>query len=482
MSRQILAIDIRNDSAAAVLLSTGLKNSLIEDCMFISLHNDKTDAKSIDQIISDVTEKIPAGGASVLVALPAHQALYRFVSLPFDDDKKISQALPFELEPLLPIAVEKLKIDYYKQVLEDKTDLLTVAIDKEILENYQDGLEQNGLQAQLIVPGAFPLVLTFLAHTPHLPDHALILDMDDDRATLFVLKEGRLIAVRILAGGIRSESTAESMALRIRQTIMAVTDTRSMEFKPAGIFLCGPGLRRRNNVNTLVSVLEIPAQPIDLRTYLPRVESSAQVQSWNPPAMDNALALALLETEAEPCPSFLRTSSLLKNYWNLYKPFVRIPVVLLALLISLGLCGIILDNYLLQKKIDSIDAQMVEIFKSTFPGKRLITGNAIDQMKSEIKSIKSGSIDPTQSIPAVSCVDILLEISKLIPKDKKVELLQMSVGGDNLTISGTTPEYQTVDDMKVQLEKADYFKKVTIASANTSKSGNAVRFKLKIDI
>ena len=77
-------------------------------------------------------------------------------------------------------------------------------------------------------------------------------------------------------------------------------------------------------------------------------------------------------------------------------------------------------------------------------------------------------------------IDILLEISRAIPKEADVLFTRLVLGSDGLTLSGETAAFNVVDDIKGRLEQSDLFKEVTIASANMEKSGSKVRFKLKL--
>jgi hypothetical protein len=58
----------------------------------------------------------------------------------------------------------------------------------------------------------------------------------------------------------------------------------------------------------------------------------------------------------------------------------------------------------------------------------------------------------------------------------------MTVGADEVTVTGETAAFNVVDTIKSHLEKSELFKKITIASANMDKSGKRVLFKLKIDL
>ena len=270
------------------------------------------------------------------------------------------------------------------------------------------------------------------------------------------------------------------MALQIRQTLTAFEDINSVAYQPTSGIVCGPGLQNTAMVDRLSEVLDLPVHPLDLRHRLPNVEfvEADTYESWQ---MDNALALALLEAEGLHCPSFHRTSSPLRNYWAAYRPFIKTPAILLAIVIILGLCSVFYDNHILQQRLDRINGQMEEIFKSTFPGERLAKGATVDQMKSKLKEAQKESSAPIQGAARMRSIDTLLQISQLVPASIDVIISRFVVGDETVTISGETSGFNIVDDIKNRLEKSEFFREVTIASANMDKAGKKVRFKLKIE-
>jgi general secretion pathway protein L len=73
-------------------------------------------------------------------------------------------------------------------------------------------------------------------------------------------------------------------------------------------------------------------------------------------------------------------------------------------------------------------------------------------------------------------------LSQLVPPSVDVIFERLTMGGDAVTVSGETADFNTVDDIKSRIEKSSIFTQVTIASANMDKSGKKVRFKLKIEL
>jgi Tfp pilus assembly protein PilN len=102
-------------------------------------------------------------------------------------------------------------------------------------------------------------------------------------------------------------------------------------------------------------------------------------------------------------------------------------------------------------------------------------------MQIKIKEAGDGSIGFNLTGARVRVIDILNALSQQIPSSADVKVNRMVAGTDNVVLSGDTDTFNTVDDIKGRLEEADLFKSVTISSADLEKSGNRVRFKLKLD-
>lgn len=480
MSRQVLAIDIRPDTIEAVLLNTGLKFSTLTECLTIPVPESSENGDPLVDALTELKGSMDPGIANVIVAIPADGVLYRKLTVPFKEDGKIRQVLPFELEPLLPVEIESLKVDFHKNHVAEQTDIMAVAIDQGSLQRYMNALTEAGIRPQLVVPGCFPLASYVSGMEESSAEQTLILDVDTDKTSLFAIEAGKIEMVRRISSKVDSEQATEALALRIRQTLTAMSDHKDDFFSPSRVYMTGPALEDPEVLNRIALALEMPTESIDLTTWATRFEKHEGVP-WSPQRMNNALAMALLEIDGRPCANFHRISSPLRNYWTAYKPYVMGPAVILAVALIIGMGGVIVDSYLLNKRVKRLDHQIRQVYLSEFPGSKA-KGNPLDLLKSKIKELKkggpSGGVNPTQ----VQSIDVMLQISQLIPPSVDVLMTRMSMGADSLTLSGETAAFNTVDDIKSRLEKGSLFKQVTIASANMDKSGKKVRFKLKIDL
>lgn len=480
MSRQIIAIDIRAASIVGVLLTTGLKTNVIEGCAEIPLVTDETNQDPLLIALGELRKQLAFEHAGAVIGLPADHVLFRTISVPFKDDKKIRQILPFELEPTLPVPVDDLVIDYQKASEGASTELLTVAIERRELENMMTTMAEARIAPQLVVPGDFASALCLTHHDQGLPEHALLLNVGLTKSTLFTLVNGKIASARCLSSDVGNEAGVEMLTLKIRQTLTAFADRQADGFAPTTVYLNGPALDDEAAAARLIEAMEIPSQTVDLRTMVPKLDM-AETTQWRPCVMNGALAMALVEAEGRNCPNFHRTRSVFKNYWTTYRPYVRTPAVVLGIVLLLGMGGVLLENHLLQKRLNHINQRVEEVFATTFPGTRRV-GDALSQMKSELRRVQDGSIDAGQAIPQVRTVDILQQLSTSIPKELDVLFNRLVLGSDDLTVAGETTGFNVVDEVKNHLEQNGLFKQVTIASANMDRSGNKVRFSLKLEL
>jgi len=79
-------------------------------------------------------------------------------------------------------------------------------------------------------------------------------------------------------------------------------------------------------------------------------------------------------------------------------------------------------------------------------------------------------------------IDVLNDISNLVPKELDVAVSRFVFGPDNVQISGDTDTFNTVDDIKTMLEQGKLFKKITTINSSKDNTENRINFKLKIDL
>jgi len=94
------------------------------------------------------------GFDKVAVGIPPEDLSIRIVDLPFEDRKKINEALPFELAGLLHVEVDDVVADAV-QLGENK--VMAVAVEKRVIRGYLEALSALGLDPVWMGPGLFAM-------------------------------------------------------------------------------------------------------------------------------------------------------------------------------------------------------------------------------------------------------------------------------------------------------------------------------------
>lgn len=81
----------------------------------------------LEPALKKLAENVALKDVSCCVCLSPDNVMFRQVSLPFRDDKKIKKTLAFELEPLIPLPRDEVVIDYLKS---EEGYLLVAAVAK----------------------------------------------------------------------------------------------------------------------------------------------------------------------------------------------------------------------------------------------------------------------------------------------------------------------------------------------------------------
>jgi hypothetical protein len=151
-----------------------------------------------------------------------------------------------------------------------------------------------------------------------------------------------------------------------------------------------------------------------------------------------------------------------------------------CLILLAAFSNIAIEAYSTEKKLNELNTRITDIFTSTFPDKKVV--EPLHQMRVELEEVRKNTFVPGGSGKNIRTVDMLNEISRRIPKETDVEFSRLVVSPDNISIAGETDTYNSVDDIKNNLEKAEIFKEVVITSSKVDKGDNRVSFKLRIQL
>jgi general secretion pathway protein L len=484
MKRKILGLDIREDAVSAVLLAGSIKKTEIEAHQYVPISDPADFESGLAAALATVIEKIDVTGAVCAASFPADRISYRNLQVPFKKENKIRQMLPYELEPALPFAVDELIIDFHSLTFPDQADhtkLIAAAIKKTELESYLGILASLNIEPEIVTVGGYAAALC-LTRLIDSPENLLFLDIDNCKGSIFAVVSGEICLIRSFPiYSDNSSSAAESLCIGIRHTWAALEEIYDLDFQPAGLFVTGCGLDDPSVEQDLARTLQISTEQINLTNAAEIASRHHSGQPWDPCQMDNALALALMEAERLRGLNFRRGPFAAKKFWSEHKASLLKTGVIAGLVLALAFSNVVLGSYFMEKKLVRLDREISDIFTSTFPDVKNIR-HPYQQMQAKIKALKTTAALPEGGDKNIRAIDILNDISRLIPKETDVDLTRLVIGSESVMIEGDTATFNAVDDIKSRLEQVVFFKKITITSANIDRSDNRVRFKLKVHL
>lgn len=482
MGRKILGLDIRSNTISAVLLSNSIKGNVIESCFHFALEPGSEEGSTEkSSALKAITDKINMSDVVCIASFPVEDVSFRNIRVPFREPKKINQILPFELEPTLPSPIEDSIIDFQHLTLpkqQDQTGIIAAVIEKAKLETYLAELASFRINPQVVTIGGYSTALC-LARLLELPNHSVIIDVNPGWATLFGVSAGQIQIIRSLALSSSPKSYARSISRGILQTVSAAEDMLDIDFSPEAIYVTGAEEHELNIGKELSDMIDLPVKKIDLAQAAGIIVTEQTDRSWVPEQMDNALSLAISEIHGSHGLNFSKRRFAGRKHWITHKKDITRTGILAGIILLILLFNVSYDFYSMSKKKDDLDSQITTIFQKTFPEITRIV-DPLQQMRVKVKEMKQQSMIPGESEKNFRIIDVLNDISRLLPMEMDIELSNLVVAPDSVTLSGDTATFNSVDDMKNRLEKGALFKKVAISSANSEESGKRVNFKLKI--
>jgi general secretion pathway protein L len=486
MSRKILGLDIRKNSVSAVVVASSIKGNEVESFYHNSWKANGED-QTADQIrvLQNIVEDIDLSEVECVASFPAELASYRNIQVPFKETRKIKQVLQFELEPTMPLPIDQAVIDFQnishpKQ--HEQTCLLAAVIEKEKLDKFISDLKSVNVNPQVATISGYSIAMV-IAKQASSPNQFLVIDVYDNRSTLFAISSGQIQTIRSIVFSHSLTRPAESICKGVVQTVSAVEDILGIEFVPEIVFLTGPETDKPDFKEEIASSLELSVTSVDLIQDTGIQMKEFADQSWIPEQMDNALALAIAEFSGSHGLNFHRRQFAAKKHWNAYRKDIIQTATLAGIILSILLFNLFYDFYSMSREKADLDSQISNIYKQAFPDSAIEDAFVQQrQMRVEVDELKNQFTTQGSTGKDLRSIDILNEISGRLPKEMDIELDNLVIGPDNVTIAGDTATFNSVDEMKNLLEKGGFFQKVTISSANSDKTGKRISFKLKLDI
>ncbi len=489
MPGKILGLDITEDSISAVQITGSLKGYVMTACAHVPVAENESPEVAVETLLSQMEFKSDLYHS----ALPSEKVSYRNLSLPFRDARKIRQALPFEIETMVPFPIDELAVDFDTVSRSENSDILAALVKKTTLSEHLELLRPYGVDPDIVDVRGIPTVLRLLK-LEDTPDNGIYLHMDGKHDTFILFLERRIALVRAFPRVFDSDTQRvppeppyphsiewlKSLCRNIHNTIHSFGVQNHIEISAQKVFFTATQTLPSETAEFLKGYFGIPAEAFDISRGEKIQMDDRVAGTWNPALMGHALALALRDSRNGHGFNFRKNEfEKKKQYFGSRKEIRRAGIFALVLL-CVWAANLGVDYYFLKQRNDALDQKIEEVFRATFPDIQRIVDPA-NQMAAEMNKIKDSAVANAAINMNESILDILKEISQRVPQSLDVHINRMVADPDSVRISGRTDSFNTVDRIKSDLEASVRFRTATISSAKLDKSGEKVEFEIKLE-
>jgi general secretion pathway protein L len=490
MPEQILGLDIGASAVKAVLLSRGFRGGYrLLAFRVVDLVAAGGLPEALGQLFADQTFR----GSVCVTTLPSGALSFRNVKLPFRDNRKIRQTLPFAVEPLIQTPLDEVFIDYTVTSRAGEAEIFAAIAPRALVAERTELLAGYVRETAMIDIDAVPLAVRMM-EKPGFPEHALILAVGAKETTAVFAANGRIIHIRSYpfggeaakeTGEIATEPPAPSgescrrFLSELRNTQEHLLWQGSLARAPERIILTGGGSRAPGLAEGLAGLFGASVEPTNLAA-MEGIEIAAELrQSWDPALMDQALAMAARPMAKRGGFNFRqRASEARAGYGELRNRLKRGAIAALVVVVLAGV-EIGLDDYGARLRLAAVKRDITAEFKKSYPDAARIV-DPLAQLRGKIAEAKKLSAGIGDAASAPTVLDFLKELAGLSPAG--LLLTSLNLDGDVIGIKGEVRDFDAVDALKKALANSNRFKTVTVGSTAMTKQGSAVEFDLKITV
>lgn len=506
MPEKILGLDIGRDSIKAVRVRTGLRGYEVAATALVNIDEEG----GIKEALKKLFESGIFTDSICITALPSKGFFFRNIRLPFKDKKKIGQTIAYELEPLIPCSADDVLIDYVITDQTDQTDIFSAAVHKSIVGDLARRLEKCRVEASMINIDAVPVASRLLA-SGAVAGCGLLLNIGDRNTTGVLFGKGGIIHIRHFPFGGEKITKAIAKTLKIEfseaekkkktgdtgeaeEEISAVCEKFFSEVKntlqflvlkdnlkenPAKIFLTGGGALYSPLQKKMETFFSLPIEMIDISAADDITMEKEVENGWNPMLINQALALATGETKKNAGFNFAQGEFEPKwGYEKFRKDFKLAAIIVFIILCVFGV-DLYIDYHYDRAHLNRLKHEITTVFKNACPEVTRIV-DPIQQLKVKIAEARNSSSELNGAGSGIRTLDIMKDISRLVPKSTDFLITNFTFDGTAVKIKGETDNFNSVDNIKNSLGKSNYFKNVTISSANLIKKGSRIGVDLRM--
>jgi general secretion pathway protein L len=465
---------------------------------FVSMHNLPTD--------------------QVACALPVRHLSSRRLEFPFSDHRRLSQAIPFEIEAESPFRLDDIFIDW-NLLSGDRTRGVVAAtlVKRDEVAHCLEELQGAGCEPQVLE--AEGLVLANLAPIFGLEGTQLIIDIGHEKTTFCALLNGRPILARSIpqAGKAITEAVAAELGLSLEDAeqrkceggllgrpgvpaspgSLAIVDRiarealRTLESaearhgdgpvaREATLTLVGGSARLEKIDEVLAKRTGLPTQRLRMPADAPH---AALAEGIDPVLFGPALALALrLSGESVTKMNFRQGEfAYRQDLGRLFNRELRPTAVLAGVLVLLLIASTATTIFLQHRRASRYREAAAMIYLEAFPERSEPPPNPAAALGAELRASQERADFLGLYSGNRSALELLAELSRAIPRDLDVRITEVNIDRNVIRLDVDATGYEDADRLTAVLSATDPFQNAKVAgSVKTDRQTGGVSFSVSI--
>jgi general secretion pathway protein L len=512
MAETTWGFDLGSTAMKAVRLTRTWKGFRLAEYSFLPTKS-ADEAGEREKWLQGLHKIFPDGGrngSEVILSIPSHRTMVHRVKLPFKERGKNSKIIRFEVEPLLPLPIEQVVVDFYPlKNGEENQSALVFAVPKEEVKKLLALFQEARLDPESIIPEA----LSLMGLAQELPEDStprVILDLGHEKTTCVVWSNKALRMTRSISlggaslnraigkefgtqfGAYRSWKDAEGASQDLREAENAFLGRLAGEIqRTLEIYESGPGGQPVGQIFLTGGLASIPgiAQVLEKNFKKPVLLLSLQEpfrsllrevpEEYRSPLLI-ALGSAFLGLRNRDEWVDLRQNEFASSK-KIQKEKARSTLILTygVILAFLGAATFFIDLYIKERRLQYLKDQIRTEFTQALPGVKRIV-NEIQQMRSHVSEEKA-RVEALGGYSSVSSsLEILRELSQAIDPSWKIRVTEFLSGTEEIEVNGEADSFDTLNKLKSKLDQVSQFQDVQLKTARSSTLENLIEFKLRM--
>lgn len=481
MDGKIIGFDCSGHTIAIVVVTYDKGKYRLAACEKVSVEG-SDDWQGVGEAVARIQQQVDLRDAVCIAGIPDGWIFRREIIMPFADRKKINKIIAYEIEPLLPLPIDDLIVDYQPLAVPQTADeghhFFTAAVSRTRLKAFIEKLNTLGLEPEIITSRGFAVATILSAYQ----GAGLFVEGDDRSLTAGAFSRDGVRSVNSLPPGGSPQDSAKALVEALDYMLLADEERHQTAFKPGAVYLADD-LYRREGLKEAVGAWLGTRQVLRLQTAAadPAAETGVEENEGMTDGVDVALCLTRLKRVRKPFINFRKDDFAITGKWRQYRDIIIKTGLLAAVVIIIGLSGFFYDLKHFREQIRAVEDRKIQVFKETFPGVPIVEDPYL-QMKVEAERLAGKIGLPPEMDRKAYCIDILNDISRLTSPGSDVVIERLMIGPDDVVLSGSTDSFNAVDTLKSDFSKSALFGKIDISTATMSKIDKRVSFKLRLEL